>query len=67
MLVSVTDEGYGIWDDNVAVAFDGKLAHVFEKDIVRVWGVCVGQFSYTSVANYSMTVPLIHARYVTKQ
>ena len=66
MLVSVTDEGYGMWTDNVDVAFDGALKHVYENNIVTVYGTCVGQFSYTSVAGYDETVPLIHAKYVTK-
>jgi len=67
MLVAVTDEGYGMWDDNVAVAVDGAVKHVYENDIVTVWGTCVGQYSYTSVAGYDETVPLIHARIVAKQ
>jgi hypothetical protein len=66
MLVSVTDEGYGMWTDNVDVAFDGALKKVYENNIVTVYGTCVGQFSYTSVAGYDETVPLIHAKYVTK-
>ena len=67
MLVSVTDEGYGMWTDNVDVAYDGALRHVFTEDIVTVWGTCVGQYSYTSDAGYQMTVPLIHAKFVTNQ
>ena len=67
MLVSVTNQGYGFWDDNVAVAFEGRLKHIYEKDIVTVWGTCIGQYSYTSVAGYDMTVPAIEAKYVSKQ
>ena len=65
MLVSVTNMGYGYWDNNVAVAYEGRLAHVYEKDIVTVWGTCLGQYSYTSVANFDMTVPAIEAKYVS--
>ena len=67
MLVAVTNLGYEMWSDNVGVAFDGRLAHIYENDIVTVWGTCVGSYSYTSVAGYKMTVPLIHAKYVAKQ
>jgi hypothetical protein len=55
-----------MWTDNVDVAFDGALKKVYENNIVTVYGTCVGQYSYTSVAGYDETVPLIHAKYVTK-
>ena len=66
ILLSVTNQGYGFWDDNVAVAFEGRLKKVYEKDIITVWGTCLGQYSYTSVAGYDMTVPAILAKYVSK-
>ena len=67
MLVAVTSEGYGMWTDNVAVAFDGRIRSVYENDLVTVWGTCVGQYSYTSVAGYDETVPLVHAKFVSKK
>ena len=66
MLVAVTNDGYGFWSDNIAVAYDGKAKGVYEDDIVTVWGTCEGQYSYESVAGYNMTIPLIHARYISK-
>lgn len=63
MLVSVTDKGYGIWGDNVAVFFDGKT-DALEGSIVRVWGECGGNYTYTSIAQYTITVPKINAEYL---
>jgi hypothetical protein len=65
MLVSVTNEGYGFWDDNVAVTYLGTV-DVYEDDIVKIWGVCTGSYSYTSTAGYELTVPGILAGYVEK-
>jgi hypothetical protein len=62
----VTSEGYGMWTDNVAVAFDGRIRSVCENDLITAYGTCVGQYSYTSVAGYDETVPLIHAKFVGK-
>lgn len=66
MLLDMTSDGYGYWSDSIAVVYSGALKKVYEKNVVTVYGVCDGQYSYTSVAGYDMTVPLIVARYVTK-
>lgn len=66
MLVAVTNDGYGYWSDNVAVAYTGRLRKVFKEDTVTVWGKCLGQYSYESVAGYNMTVPAIEAKYVSQ-
>ena len=66
MLVSMTNQGYGIWSDEIEVVDMGALPKIYEKNLVTVYGVCDGQYSYTSVAGYKMTVPLVVARYVTK-
>jgi hypothetical protein len=63
MLVAVTDNGYGYWSDNVAVNITGTT-DALEESIVRVWGSCAGSYTYTSVANYTITVPQIDAEYV---
>jgi len=64
MLVSMTNEGYGFWTDNIAVVYDGRLAEVYEDDVIAVWGECLGQHSYESVAGYNITVPALRAEYV---
>ena len=66
MLVAVTSDGYGYWSDNIEVAYSGALKKVYEKNVVTIYGACAGQYTYTSVAGYDMTVPLVLARYVTE-
>lgn len=66
ILLAVTNDGYGYWDDNVAVAYEGRLAKVYEDDIITVWGKVLGQYSYESVAGYNMTVPSVQAKYVAE-
>ncbi len=63
MLVAVTDSGYGFWDDNVAVYLAGTT-DALEESIVRIWGSCGGNYTYESVAGYTITVPQIDAEYV---
>lgn len=63
MLVSVTDEGYGIYDDNVWVDYDGTVQGG-EGDIVTFWGTVTGTKSYDTQIGGSTYVPQIHARYV---
>lgn len=67
ILIAVTNMGYGFWDNNVAIAFKGKVKRVYKDDIVTVWGDCMGQYHYDSVAGYQMTVPLLLGKYVSKQ
>ena len=63
MLLSVTNMGYGYWDDNVAVFYDGT-ADIYEDDIITVWGVIDGKFAYKSQAGWDITVPRVNAEYV---
>ncbi|MBP1934405.1 hypothetical protein [Ammoniphilus resinae] len=65
MLLNVTDQGYGIWDDTIAVNFDGKI-DVYEGDMIQIWGEVTGAFSYDSVAGWKITVPSVKAKYVSK-
>jgi hypothetical protein len=64
MLVSVTDEGYGIWDDNVWVDYDASApVHGAEEDLVTVYGVVKGSKSYDTQAGGSTFVPRVRAVY----
>jgi hypothetical protein len=65
ILLSVTRDGWGYWDDQILVLFD-KGIHVYEDDIIKVWGKCRGSYTYESVAGYNITVPVIHAKYIKK-
>lgn len=63
--MNVTDKGYGFWDDQIMVTYDGTTPYV-KDDVVNVYGTIVGREDYKSVANYNMSVPLVKAAYVEK-
>ena len=62
MLVEVTKDSYDIWTDLIAVAYEGSVA-VYEDDIVEVWGICSGSFSYDTKMGGSNSVPGLLATY----
>jgi hypothetical protein len=63
MLLSVTDEGYGFWDDNVWVEYDGTIDGA-EEDVITVYGTITGEQSYETQIGGETYVPKMHARYV---
>jgi hypothetical protein len=56
MLLSVTNLGYGVYTNNVYITYSGHTDAV-EGDIVTVYGQMSGSYTYTSQANYQLTVP----------
>jgi hypothetical protein len=65
MLLSVTDHGYDIWDDNVWIDYDHAIKSA-EGDIITVYGTMTGSKSYDTQAGGSTFVPRMHARYVVE-
>lgn len=65
MLLSVTDEGYGFWTDEVWVNFD-RSTNFVEDDIVTIWGTVVGNKSYETQIGGERFVPEIDAKYMAK-
>ena len=63
-LVEVTDKGYGIWDDIVVIAWDGK-PNVIEDDIVDVYGTYTGAYTYQTAIGAQKTVPSASAKAVS--
>jgi hypothetical protein len=62
MLLSVTDLGYGIFDDNIWVDYDHSVRSA-EDDIVTVYGTVTGSKSYDTQIGGETYVPQVHARY----
>lgn len=60
MLLSVTDEGYGFWTDEVWVNYTGKVEGA-EDDFVTVYGRVVGSKSYETQIGGARYVPEIDA------
>jgi hypothetical protein len=63
MLLSVTDDGYGFWDDNVWVNYNGSIESA-EDDIVTIYGTVLGQKSYETQIGGETFVPEIDAEYI---
>ncbi len=63
MLLSVTDEGYDFWSDEVWVNYFTKVAGA-EGDQLTVYGVVKGQKSFETQIGGERYVPEIRARYI---
>ena len=63
MLLSVTDEGYGFWTDEIWVNYDGKV-HGAEDDMLTVYGTVQGSKSFETQIGGERYVPEIDARYI---
>jgi hypothetical protein len=63
MLLSVTDDGYGLWTDNVWVDYDHSTP-ANENDIVTVYGTVTGTKSYQTQGGGETYVPRMHAKYI---
>jgi hypothetical protein len=64
--MDVTPGSYGFWSDTVYVTLAGTTPAVTDS-IVVVYGTIGGSYTYTSTANYKITLPLINAKYVDVQ
>lgn len=65
-LISVTEDEYGFWNDNIYVVLprdyiDDKF---LEDDIVTFYGECIGSYNYTSILGESIEVPKMVVPYM---
>jgi hypothetical protein len=67
MGVEMTDEGYGAWEDDVEVIYDGALKNVRKNHVVAIYGTFLGQDSVPTAEGYDETMLLIHAKSVVAQ
>jgi hypothetical protein len=65
ILLAITKDEFGYYNDNVMVLYPTAVK-VYEGDVITVWAECLGSYTYQSVANYNLTVPLLWAKYITK-
>lgn len=63
LLLSVTDDGTGVWTDNVWVDYHQSL-HAVTGDLITVYGTVTGTKSYDTQAGGATYVPQMDARYV---
>jgi hypothetical protein len=58
MRLSVTNEGYGIWSPNDVVYVEyNQPTQAVQDDVVTVYGMLNGTQTYTSEANYQISLP----------
>ena len=65
LLLSVTDDGYGFWDDHIWVDYDGHVKGA-EDDIITVYGTVTGSKSYETQIGGETYVPRMRAKYVAE-
>ena len=63
LLLSVTDEGYGLWTDEIFVNYSQHVASA-KDDIITVYGTVVGMKTYDTQIGGSRDVPEIDAKYI---
>jgi hypothetical protein len=63
MLLSVTDEGYGFWDDNIYVEYDRSIRSA-EDDVMTVYGPITGEETYETQIGGETFVPKMTAKYI---
>ena len=56
----------GIWLDTIYATLAGTTPAVTDS-IVAIYGTIAGSYTYTSTANYKITLPRIDAKYVDVQ
>lgn len=64
--ISVTNQGYGYYDDTVYVTCDnyGEGDRILEDDIVTFYGECKGTKTYETVMGAEVTIPWVEAEFI---
>ena len=64
--VNVTLNEYDYYEDTIYVTFElpEGADKILEEDIVKLYGVCQGSETYTSIFGESITIPSLDAAYV---
>lgn len=64
--VNVTLNEYDYYEDTIYVTFElpEGADKILEEDIVKLYGVCQGSETYTSIFGESITIPSLEAAYV---
>jgi hypothetical protein len=63
VLLSVTNDGYGFWDDRIWINYPGTIKGA-EDDIITVYGTVAGEKSYETQIGGETYVPEVDARYI---
>ena len=64
VLLAVTETPYAYdSDDLMYTVYEDPMDGVYEEDIIRVRGECMGSYSYISQAGWGITVPSMIVEY----
>lgn len=66
--INVGNDGYGYYDDTVYVTYDSSKSssRILEDDMVTFYGEYKGLTTYETVMGASITIPHVHAEYITR-
>ena len=69
--VNVTLQGsayYSYYTDTIYVVYDNSdeisVSKILEDDIIEIWGIAEGDYSYTSIFGSKITLPSVVAKYI---
>ena len=64
--VDITKSEYGWYEDTIYVTYVPKEGEdkILEDDIVTIWGVAEGEYSYNSITGATITLPYVSAEYL---
>jgi hypothetical protein len=65
ILLSVTDQGYGFWDDNIWVDYNGTIKGG-KGDMLTIYGKVTGTKTYETQIGGQTYVPEVRAKYVAE-
>jgi hypothetical protein len=66
LIVSVSNQGYGYWTDNMWIDLDPATgANVYKDTVIQFWGTVSGAYTYETTSNGHLTIPEIDVRYIT--
>lgn len=67
MLLAITKDEWGYYEDNICILYDMEEGEnkVLDGDIITVYGIMSGEYSYTSAWNIPITIPTVRAVKVT--
>lgn len=64
--VNITKDEYDFYEDTIYVTYAPEEGEdkILEDDIITIWGISEGDYTYTSVLGANITLPYISAQYL---
>ena len=68
--VNITRGSYGFWSDTILVTYTAKSSsedRILEDDIIKMYGMLGGTYTYETVMGAQLTIPILFAEYIDIQ